>query len=88
MLVPDNGTLLPFSLLPLFHYARRYVLKSPLLILFSCRFKVHIPVENLSTFLSELVTWSDSLSSTSFQQEAALHTLASIVNKHVEGISS
>ncbi|KAJ8590123.1 ARM repeat-containing protein [Rhizopogon salebrosus TDB-379] len=53
-------------------------------IIITLRKEVHIPVENLSTFLSELVTWSDSLSSTSFQQEAALYTLASIVNKHVE----
>ncbi|OJA09726.1 hypothetical protein AZE42_08802 [Rhizopogon vesiculosus] len=49
--------------------------------------EVRIPVDNLSTFLSELVAWSDSSSSTSFQLEAALHTIASIVNKHVEDAS-
>jgi DNA repair/transcription protein MET18/MMS19 len=47
-----------------------------------------MPVDNLSTFLSELVAWSDSPSSTVFQREAASHVLASNVNKHVDGDSS
>lgn len=47
-----------------------------------------MPVDNLSTFLSELVAWSDSPSSTILQREAASHVLASNVNKHVDGDSS
>ncbi|KAG2110359.1 ARM repeat-containing protein [Suillus discolor] len=52
-----------------------------------CRFKVRMPVDNLSTFLSELVAWSDSPSSTILQREAASHVLASNVNKHVDDVS-
>ncbi|KAG2141268.1 ARM repeat-containing protein [Suillus clintonianus] len=50
----------------------------------SLRKEVRMPVDNLSTFLSELVAWSDNPSSTVFQREAVLHVLASIVNKHVD----
>jgi DNA repair/transcription protein MET18/MMS19 len=49
--------------------------------------EVRMPVDNLSTFLSELVAWSDSPSSTVFQREAASHVLASNVNKHVDDVS-
>ncbi|KAG0699928.1 RNAPII transcription regulator C-terminal-domain-containing protein, partial [Suillus ampliporus] len=51
------------------------------------RKEVRMPVDNLSTFLSELVAWSDNPSSTAFQREAASQFLASIVNKHVEDAS-
>lgn len=44
-----------------------------------------MPTDNLSTFLSELVAWSDNSSSTVFQREAASHVIASNVNKHVDG---
>jgi DNA repair/transcription protein MET18/MMS19 len=46
-----------------------------------------MPTDNLSTFLSELVAWSDNSSSTVFQREAASHVIASNVNKHVDGNS-
>lgn len=46
-----------------------------------------MPVDNLSTFLSELVAWSDNPSSTAFQRETASHVLASNVNKHVDDVS-
>ncbi|KAG2747281.1 hypothetical protein P692DRAFT_20736558 [Suillus brevipes Sb2] len=48
---------------------------------------VCMPTDNLSTFLSELVAWSDNPSSTVFQREAASHVLASNVNKHVDDVS-
>ncbi|KAG1876711.1 ARM repeat-containing protein [Suillus subalutaceus] len=53
----------------------------------SLRKEVRMPVDNLSTFLSELVAWSDNPSSTAFQREAASHVLASNVNKHVDDVS-
>ncbi|KAG1780953.1 Dos2-interacting transcription regulator of RNA-Pol-II-domain-containing protein [Suillus placidus] len=53
----------------------------------SLRKEVRMPVDNLSTFLSELVAWSDNPSSTVFQREAASHILASNVNKHVDDVS-
>ncbi|KAG2068710.1 hypothetical protein BDR04DRAFT_1206804 [Suillus decipiens] len=53
----------------------------------SLRKEVRMPVDNLSTFLSEVVAWSDSPSSTVFQREAAAHVLASNVNKHVDDVS-
>lgn len=49
--------------------------------------EVRMPTDNLSTFLSELVAWSDNISSTVFQREAASHVLASNVNKHVDDVS-
>lgn len=50
--------------------------------------EVRMPTDNLSTFLSELVAWSDNSSSTVFQREAASHVIASNVNKHVDDVSN
>ncbi|KAG1764825.1 ARM repeat-containing protein [Suillus occidentalis] len=49
--------------------------------------EVRMPTDNLSTFLSELVAWSDNSSSTVLQREAASHVIVSNVNKHVDDVS-